>query len=329
MINFLAIGDPHLRTDCLDICELFCNQIKKIIIDNEFDYVIILGDVLHNHEKINTTVLNMAVNLFEFISKKTKLYVIVGNHDYINNSQFLTSNHWMNCLNGYKNIHIIDNVVKVIHGEHKFVLCPYVPNGRLEEALNNINDWKEMDIIFAHQELRSVKINTNGRISTTGDIWCKHYPTIISGHIHHKQKIDNIIYTGSSLPTSFSDSDKKYILHFTLNNDKSFVENYILLNIPTKVTTHITINNLNSIDNDLNKNNRLIIEGTTTDFDSVEIKQQLKTLENNGVTIVKRVKENKKIPDVLNSNDFYVQLKSLIVEETNNDDLLKLYAKLL
>lgn len=329
MINFLVVGDPHLRTDCLDICELFCNQIKEIIMDNKYDYAIILGDVLHNHEKINTTVLNMAVNLFEFISKKTKLYVIVGNHDYINNSQFLTSNHWMNCLNGYENIHIVDNVVKVIHDQHKFVLCPYVPNGRLEDALNNIDNWKNVDIVFAHQELRSVKLNTNGRISTTGDIWYKNYPTIISGHIHHKQKIDNIIYTGSSLPTSFSDSDKKYVLHFTLNNDENYVEKYILLNIPTKVTTHITANSLKSIDHDLNSNNRIIIEGVSTDFESVEIKQCIKNLEKNGVTIVKRVKENKKMPDVLNSNDFHTQLKSLIAEETNNDDLLKLYTKLL
>ena len=97
--KILIIGDPHLRAEYMNIVELFCDQIKSICQKNNYEFIVVLGDVLHNHEKINTTVLNKAIDLFETISTDTKLFVLVGNHDMIDNSQFLTTNHWMNCLN--------------------------------------------------------------------------------------------------------------------------------------------------------------------------------------------------------------------------------------
>ena len=38
--------------------------------------------------------------------------LLVGNHDYINNQQFLTNNHWMNAMKDWNNVTIIDKVIK-------------------------------------------------------------------------------------------------------------------------------------------------------------------------------------------------------------------------
>lgn len=325
--KILIIGDPHLRTDCLDICELFCNQIKKIVDENIFNFVVVLGDVLHNHEKINTVALNMAVDLFKYVSQQYKLFVIVGNHDYINNSQFLTSNHWMNCLNGYNNIYVIDKVMTYADSNKQFMFCPYVPNGRLIEALNTVEIWKSMDIIFAHQEIRSSILNSNGRISTTGDSWYKDYPLLISGHIHHKQKNENVIYPGSSLPTSFSDSDQKYVLIFTLHENNSYNEDYIQLNIPLKITKHISLNDIDTNLETIDKNTRLIIEGDQNSFDEIKTQSKLKQLQSRGINIVKRVKESTESRVCISDNNFNKQLKQLIEKEINSGDLIKIWNK--
>ena len=45
-------------------------------------------------------------------------YILVGNHDFQNNSQFLTDNHWMTGMKEWKNTVVVDKVVtKEINGE--------------------------------------------------------------------------------------------------------------------------------------------------------------------------------------------------------------------
>lgn len=337
MSKILIIGDPHIRSEYYDVCNLFCDQIKNIILKNkdEYKFVVILGDVLHNHEKINTIALNLATNLFEFISQYLELYILVGNHDYINNSQFLTSSHWMNCLKGIYNINIIDDVkVK----ENKYMFCPYVPNGRFIEALetNKEYKWQDMNIIFAHQEIRSVKIFGNKK-STSGDNWHIDNPLLISGHIHQKQKLNNnVIYVGSSLPTSFSDEDDKYILEFEID---ALLENYIKLDIPIRKTKYITINEFNNDylkQNNFNKNERIIISGNANEFEYIQ--SEIKKIEKQGITIIKRLTttnneddENKKssASNEKNNINFYEQLKMTISKQEKSEELNVILNKIL
>ena len=75
----------------------FLNKLE-IAISNipNLDYIIILGDVLHNHETLHTESLNLAVLFFKCCKKYAKTFCLVGNHDYTNNSSFLKQNHWLN-----------------------------------------------------------------------------------------------------------------------------------------------------------------------------------------------------------------------------------------
>ena len=47
------------------------------------------------------------------MSNITKTIVIVGNHDLINNQQFLTQNHWMNAMKDWENVRVIDDVEEI------------------------------------------------------------------------------------------------------------------------------------------------------------------------------------------------------------------------
>ena len=138
MTTVLFIGDPHIQVSNIPEVDLFMEKIINLATDKNPDIIIIAGDLLHTHERLHTIALNKAYELVNNMRLISKTYVLVGNHDYIQNQQFLTENHWMNVLKEWNNTIIVDKVIKEnIKGE-EFVFVPYVPPGRFEDALNKI-----------------------------------------------------------------------------------------------------------------------------------------------------------------------------------------------
>src|SRR3990167_10502526 len=98
VIKCLAIGDPHFQTNNVkDILE-FIERVVQVAVENSPDFIIVLGDLLHTHERIHTIPLKLATKLLKKLSKISPTFLIIGNHDLINNQQFLTSNHAFNAL---------------------------------------------------------------------------------------------------------------------------------------------------------------------------------------------------------------------------------------
>src|SRR3989344_7850719 len=157
--TILAIGDPHFQVTNIPDVELFIDRLEAFAISRKPDYIVCLGDLLHTHETINTMALNKA---YEFIKRMRDIaptLVLIGNHDFIGNQQFLTENHWMNAMKEWKGVTIVDTLTHVItkRKEH-LVFCPYVPVGRFREALNTSDrDWPDASIIFPHQEFFGCK----------------------------------------------------------------------------------------------------------------------------------------------------------------------------
>ena len=189
-VNILFIGDPHIKADNIPESDLLINDIISKIKNIKPDLCIIGGDLMHYHEKLYTIPLNKAYEFVKRCSYEVPTYVLVGNHDMINNQQFLTENHWMNGMKTWKeDVHIIDKVKHISLKNHNFMLCPYVYPGRFVEALDTIKEqfnWKDANIIFAHQEFKGCKMGAITSIE--GDEWEESNPMVISGHIHNKQK---------------------------------------------------------------------------------------------------------------------------------------------
>jgi DNA repair exonuclease SbcCD nuclease subunit len=238
-MRFLAIGDIHIKTDNIEETDILMTEIQKICGLVKPDYIVLLGDILHHHEKILSPCLNRA---FEFIKKCCAIaftYILVGNHDYCNNSQFLSENHWMNVLKGYPKLYIVDNVV--VGGN--FILCPYVYPGRFIEALETkTGEWLKTGVIFAHQEFKGCKM---GAIeSTMGDVWLDEYPVVVSGHIHDVQRVGKVYYPGAPLQHAFGDTDKRIILSVDVMDDGKCDIKEFELNVPKKYTVKSSIKDL-------------------------------------------------------------------------------------
>lgn len=242
--NILFIGDLHFKVNNNDVTDIFIEKTlevlseKKKIFNNKL-LCVIGGDILDTHERLHQTPYNKAIDFIKKIKVICPLVILVGNHDYENNQQFLTNKHWMNPLKEWENVFIADKVLSI----KDFLFVPYVPPGKFLEALDTYieKDWRDSKCIFAHQEFRGCKMSEN-IISDTGDKWPEHYPMVISGHIHKAHRPQkNIIYPGSIIQHSFGEQNNETGLLFIdfEEEDDAMKFQKIQLAIPIMTTLHI------------------------------------------------------------------------------------------
>ena len=122
----LCIGDPHIQVANIPETDLLITGLISLALEKLPDLIIVLGDVLHTHERLHTIALNKAYEMIDKLRRIAKTYVLVGNHDMINNQVFLNENHWLLGMKEWENTVIVDKVISEIIGGEKFVFIPYV-----------------------------------------------------------------------------------------------------------------------------------------------------------------------------------------------------------
>ena len=328
-MQVIAIGDPHFRVENIVEVETFMDKMAKLVKSEKPDMIVVLGDLLHTHEKIFTIAMNKAYDFIKIMRDIAPTYVLVGNHDYIQNSQFLTENHWMNAMKDWDNVTVVDSVISVHKGDLKFVMLPYVPNGRFQEALNTIDDeWKDADCIFAHQEFSGCKMGAI--ISVEGDIWPEDYPCIVSGHIHSRQTPQpNIYYTGSAMQHAFGESDKNTIPIFEFEREKPYILREIDLELPRKRIVYMDMDKIDDFAPKQTEDQvKITLTGNYDEFKTFKKSEKYKELTKNGTKVVfktKKVKESDKADFIEpNSNGFKDILYNLVIN-TRDETLLEFY----
>jgi len=296
-MKVIAIGDPHFQTDNITEVNLFIDKIEELVKKEVPDIIVILGDVLHTHERLHTIPLNKAYEFVNRMRNVTKTFILVGNHDYIQNQQFLTENHWMNGMKEWDNVEIVDVVIHRIIKNIHLVFCPYVPPSRFQEALNTNkeNDWKNADCIFAHQEFYGCKMGAI--VSVEGDKWSKEYPSVVSGHIHSRQILqDNVYYCGSSMQHAFGESEKNIIPILSWAEPKKpykLIE--IDLNLPRKKIIYTDIQSIDDYEQPETEDKiKISISGVYDEFKAFKKTKKYKELVKKGTKIVFKPKKIKK-----------------------------------
>ena len=289
----LAIGDPHLRVDHLQEAEEYIAKMVTLVREHQPDFVVLLGDVLHCHERLHTSALNRAYQLIQDISALCPVFVLVGNHDYINNSQFLTEHHWMNAMKQWPQVTVVDKVHTVVWHERLFVFCPYVYPGRFKEALNTVFNWTDGALIFCHQEFKGCKMGAI--VSEEGDEWETTAPMVVSGHVHDKQWVgQNVYYTGSSAQHAFGESHDKTVALITLSESDHIPVH--IEEIPTRLTSkQIVYHSIQDVYHgrvmvrpSSNTHVRLTLSGTQEEFKAFRKSHHYKSLVDQGVKVVFR-----------------------------------------
>lgn len=343
----LVIGDPHIQVSSMQEFKKFLKKLLEYV-DTKKDYnrIIVLGDVLHDHERVHSTALNVAVEFLEELSRRAQTYCLVGNHDLINNSQFLTSNHWMNALKHRNGITIVDKVIIEIWNNEKVVLVPFVPPGRLKEALDTASEtWTDAAIVFAHQEIKGCKMGAI--ISEIGDEWDEdNDPFLVSGHIHQNQTPQsNVYYPGSAIQVAFGESEKNIIAKVPISSNigRDQIEE-IELGLQRKKIVYSDTNNVSDILKSLEKGGKyegyklkVCLDGTSEEFKSVKKTADFKKLKKKGIKIVhKRTKsairiDNEKISQEIKQakNGTFKEILHKIVQEHESKEIKKAYTTII
>ena len=223
-LTVLAIGDPHFEVSNIKESKEMSDEIIALVKERKPDLIVCLGDILDRHETIHVAPLTHSIKFLYRLEQLAPLYVVIGNHDRPNNSDFLSDQHPFNAVKVWKNTTIVDKVVDTNIKGHRFIFVPYVPPGRFEEALSTINNPIDgTAAFFAHQEFFGAQMGAI--VSREGDKWPHINPLVISGHIHdYGRPQPNIIYTGTPMQHAFGDREDKTVSWFTFYGDKELVD---------------------------------------------------------------------------------------------------------
>lgn len=326
MLKILVCGDPHFKIDNIPEVNMFTERFENLAKEKKPDLCVILGDLLHTHERLHTIPLNKAYDLVRKMVAVCPTYVIVGNHDYIQNQQYLTANHWMNGMKEWDDVTVVDRVIhKTIKNTH-LVFCPYVPPGRFEEALNtNEEDWKTADCIFAHQEFFGCSMSAI--TSVEGDKWTEDNPQVVSGHIHSRQFLQkNIYYTGSAMQHAFGESDKNVIPLLTFSGTDKYVLEEFDLKLPRKKIIHSDVASMEDFKTPETKDKiKITISGVYDEFKAFKKTKKYKELIKSGTKVVfkpkklrkKKDEEKDETPEPIDESSFNTILSSLVGNEKN------------
>ena len=323
MATVLFIGDPHFQINNIQEVEIFIEKITDLAREQQPDLICIGGDLLHTHERLHTIPLNKAYELVHKMREIAKTYVLVGNHDMINNRQYLTDSHWMNGMKDWNNTVIVDTVITETINDKMFVFVPYVAPGRFEEALETLeeDDWKMADCIFAHQEFFGCKMGAI--VSVEGDKWPEKYPDVVSGHIHSNQTPQcNVYYPGSAMQHAFGESSKNIIPLLTFEDGEMDYElEEINLKLPRKKILYMDVDAVDDYDiPDTEDKIKITVSGVYDEFKAFKKTKKYKKLIASGVKVVFKAKkiETKKDDEVSESVSFTTILSDIVTGEQNS-----------
>lgn len=326
-INVLFIGDPHFKIKNIEYIPLFISKVLKVINDFKLDFVVVAGDLLDNHDRVDVEPLNLAIEFINLLRKQIKTFVLVGNHDYKNNQQFLTNHHWMNSLKYWDNVVIVDDVSTFKVKKSEFLFVPYVPPGRFIEALETKflkENFKNFKAIFAHQEFYGCKM---GPIkSKEGDQWNLDWPIVISGHIHNKQWCQkNIYYPGSAMQHAFGQSIENTVSILNFYDDELSYEE-IDLKMPKLTIKYMSIKDvMQPLDKYKNKKGRkykIVLQGTNEEFQTFKKCLRYKELLDDGFKITFKVKNNVMVKDTqLTTQKKFIDILNKKIKEEEDPEL--------
>lgn len=245
-MSILLIGDPHFKEENEADTTLPVNFILEHIKNTTYAAVILLGDILHDHRRTDMFSLQRATSFLKELAAIQPTYLILGNHDRVDNNDFLSDLHFFDMCNHIHNLHIVSKVVDVHINDKHIILVPYVPAGKFIEALYTFDSseewWNNPDkcsFICAHQELQGCIMHKNV-YSKKGDKWLASYCNIYSGHIHGKQRYANIVYVGSMCQNDYSENYDKSILSIEL---ATMQETEIAIPVRKKILVELTQDN--------------------------------------------------------------------------------------
>ena len=120
------------------------DQINNYINKNEVEHLIFCGDLFHDRNDISVKIINAAISCIEKLSANCKIYLIVGNHDLVDNVHPELNS--IKIFKHTKNVTVIEDATEVSINGNKSIFVPWISN-ILEYRSNTF------DMMFGHFDI--------------------------------------------------------------------------------------------------------------------------------------------------------------------------------
>lgn len=222
----LIIGDMHTGVKAgnqlsMEIFHAYFASYLKVIFEyidaNGIKSVVLLGDVFDVRKNLNSWAADWFKKHFrdECIFRGLQVYVIVGNHDIFYRETLEVNTPELMLADHPDTFTLIDEPKEFNIDEHDCLLVPWICKQNEGEVLSAIKRSKA-DYLFGHFEFDGFEFNKGvaAKSHFKHDEFEK-FKKIWSGHYHHGQMRDNVIYTGTPWELTWMDcQDPKGVYEF-------------------------------------------------------------------------------------------------------------------
>jgi DNA repair exonuclease SbcCD nuclease subunit len=299
-------------------------EFVRVAQEEKPDAIVILGDTLHEHERSYQPPFDLACKTILELSEIAPVILLIGNHDYVSNSEFLNDKHHFNPLKNIPNITVVDDVLSQKIGDYEFLFAPYVYVGRFFEALLKrfkIKEIIKMRAIFGHQEMEGASMG--GKLVKEGEKWPDDFPLAVMGHDHEFQIVqDNLIYTGTPIQHNFGDGTDKGIYLFTFTDDQFDMQKIKLL-VPMKKIYRIGYDEVANFELEENVETKIKVLCTAEEYRKLDKDGHLERLKEQGVVVTHEDPNSKSEHNFINTNKPFVEMLYDNIKDDQN--LLSLY----
>lgn len=198
----IIISDLHLtdspveqyRWDVFDWAEAALKEHKA-------NTLFILGDIFDRKDRHPSSIVNKLAAILNKIAATYPIYVLKGNHDYLN-----PSDPFLAFLDLFPHIIWIDDPTSLTFENKKTLWLPH--NKNPTTYWSEITTSSKFDMVFMHQSVIGCKTSNAYEMNCGLDLaWLEERVQcpIISGDIHVPQTIRSLTYVGTQHPVSFGD----------------------------------------------------------------------------------------------------------------------------
>lgn len=188
------------------------DQVEHYIDEHRPEHLIVKGDLTHRRRYVEFGIYNRLVEWLVHMNEKTKVVVMVGNHDIES-----TGVHSLTPLQ-HMGIQVIDRPKAVDLGQlgmHYFV--PYMHGNAVVEAIQlNPRSVRKGTYLFTHYAFDGKILDNEFAVpSALKKSDADAFEKIFLGHIHSPSVEDDgrIVYVGAPLHFDFGDHGKRYAWH--------------------------------------------------------------------------------------------------------------------
>jgi hypothetical protein len=204
-MKWLAFSDAHLKKFSDPRREKdqqhFFELLMEVVVVERIELVVFIGDWYNSKSYLHAALCNFSIDFLKQLSTRCDLIFVAGNHDFLYPDKTETT---LEPFSQFGSLYAQPGVYK--RGNITFDCLPYT---RDVEKVRSFCGKSGSSILLAHIELDQMRASRNWLLKTEmkkSDLSLSSYVVGLTGHVHWRQQIDNLICIGSPYEMDFSDA---------------------------------------------------------------------------------------------------------------------------